>query len=54
MWAIDIPSLRDGFKRTSILIRPDRDEMPLAHKFICGNQIPAPPSNVPSRMGRGV
>ena len=22
---------------------PGRDEMPLAHKFICGNQIPAPP-----------
>ena len=31
--------------------RPVRDDMPLAHKFIYGNQMPAP-KTAPSRMGQ--
>ena len=37
---MDIPSLRDGLKKTGIQIRPVKDGMPLAHKFICGNEYP--------------
>ena len=61
IWAIGIPSLRDGLLMSGLSEmrgvpcpndnskrnRPDRDGVSLAHKFICGNECVPPSIGVP-------